>query len=138
MNELIQPSTPLWMNILLITLTVAFPVFMCCFFVAAINRNEKLGEFSLKVGMISFFLCLGLVMVSVIIGGYMMSNPNAYTIIKTDDTIRVNSKSDWVADLTYNILEHKNDVYYLEDPKHPKNLVKISDDELGKLTFSTE
>lgn len=133
MHELIQPSTPLWMNILLITLTVAFPVFMCCFFVAAINRNEKLGEFSLEAGMISFFLCIGLIMISVLIGGYMIPNPNAYTITKTDDIIRVNSKSDWVANSTYNILEYKNGTYYLEDPGHPKNLIKISDDELDKM-----
>lgn len=133
MNELIQPSTPLWMNILLISLTVAFPIFMCSFFFAAITRNEKLGEFSLKASMTSFFLSIGLIMISVFIGGYMISNPNAYTITKTDDTIRVNSKSDWVANSTYNILEYKNGVYYLEDPGHPKNLIKISDDELDKM-----
>lgn len=138
MNELIQPSAPLWMNILLISLTVAFPIFMCSFFFAAITRNEKLGEFSLKASTTSFFLCIGLIMMSVLIGGYMISNPNAYTVTKTDETIHVNSKSNWVADSTYNILEYKNGVYYLEDPKHPKNLIKISDDELGKIMTSTE
>lgn len=59
-----------------------------------------------------------------------MQNPNAYTITKTDDTIRVNSKSDWVANSTYNIIEHKNGYYYLEGSDNPKKLVKISDDEL--------
>lgn len=133
MNELIQPSTPLWMNILLISLTVAFPIFMCSFFFTAITRNEKLGEFTLKASMTSFFLCIGLIMISVLIVDYMISNPNAYTITKTDDTIRVNSKSNWVANSTYNILEYKNGVYYLEDPTHPKNLIKISDSELDKM-----
>ena len=133
MNELIQPSTPLWMNILLISLTVAFPIFMCSFFFTAITRNEKLGEFTLKASMTSFFLCIGLIMISVLIGDYMISNPNAYTITKTDDTIRVNSQSNWVANSTYNILEYKNGVYYLEDPTHPKNLIKISDSELDKM-----
>lgn len=133
MGNLISPSAPLWMNILLITLTVSFAVFMCGLFVAFITRNEKLGEFSIKAGMISFCSTIGLAIVFVIVSGYMMENTSVYTITKTDTSILVNSKSDWIANSTYNILNHKDRTYYLEDPKHPKNLIKIFDDELDKM-----
>ena len=133
MNELVQISAPDWANILLLTLTFIIGLSMISYFVAFIMRSEKLGEFSIYSGIISFISFMVFTVVGVCIIGYTMANPNAYTIAKTDDTIRVNSKSDWVVNLTYNILEHKNGYYYLEDPKHPTNLVKISDDELNKM-----
>lgn len=133
MNELVQISAPWWANILLIALTFIIGLSMISYFVAFIMLSEKLGEFSIYSGIISFISFMVFTVVGICIVGYTMANPNAYTITKTDDTIRVNSKSDWVANSTYNILEHKNGVYYLEDPKHPKNFIKISDDELDKL-----
>lgn len=133
MNELIQPSAPEWASILLLTLICMFGLSMIIYFVAFVMRSEKLGEFSIKLGIISGPSFIGLMMIIVCIVGSVMSNPNTYTITKTDDTIRVNSKSDWVANSTYNILEHKNGYYYIEDPTHPKNLIKISDDVLNKM-----
>ena len=133
MNELIQPSAPEWANILLLTLMGMISLSTMIYFAAFVKRSEKLGEFSIYLGAISLISFMVSIVVGICIIGYTMSNPNAYTITKTEDTIRVNSKSDWVKNLTYNILEHKNGYYYLEDPKHSTNLVKISDDELNKM-----
>lgn len=133
MENLVSPSAPLWVNILLITLIVIIVVSVFSFGVAAITFNGKLGQISLNIGLISMFSFLGLVMLFVLIGGFMMENPKAYTITKTDDTILVNSKSDWIANATYNIINHKDGIYYLEDTTNPKNLIKISDDELKQM-----
>lgn len=133
MNELIQPSVPDWANILLLTLLAMISLSMIIYFVAFAKRSEKLGEFSIYLGAISLISFMVSIVVGICIIGYMMQNPNTYTITQTDETIHVNSKSNWVADSTYNILEHKNGTYYLDDPRHPKNLIKLSDDELDKM-----
>lgn len=133
MNELIQPSAPLWTSILLVTLIAIIVVSIFSFFVAALNHNTKLGQISLytaTASMISFF---GLLIVIVFISEYVMTNPKAYIITKTDTSILVNSKSDWIANSTYNIVNHKDGTYYLEDTSRPRNLIKISDDELEQM-----
>ena len=133
MNELIQISTPEWANILLLTLSVIVVVSVFSFGFVALALNGKVGQISLNIAGISMLSFLGLTMLFVLIGGFMAENPNAYTITKTGDTIRVNSKSDWVADSTYNILEHKNGIYYLYNSERAKYLVQISDDELKQM-----
>lgn len=133
MNELIQISAPEWANILLITLAAMISISMIIYFVAFSRFNEKLGEFSIYLGMISLISFMVVIVVGICIVGYTMTNPNAYTITKTNDTIRVNSKSDWLADSTYNILEHKNGIYYLYNSERPKYIVQISDDELKQM-----
>lgn len=133
MNELIQPSAPLWASILLVTLIAIIVVSIFSFFVAALNRNTKLGQISMytaTASMISFF---GLLIAIVFISWHVMTNSNTYTITKTDTSILVNSKSDWIANSTYNIVNHKDGTYYLEDTSRPRNLIKLSDDELGKM-----
>lgn len=133
MNELVQISAPGWANILLIALSVIIVISVFGFAFAAFAFNGKLVQISLNIAGVSMLSLLGLNMVFVLVGGFVIENPNAYTITKTDDTILVNSKSDWIANSTYNILEHKNGIYYLYDSEHPKNLVKISDDELKQM-----
>lgn len=133
MENLIRPTTPHWMVILLISLIVVAVVSMIGFIISIVNRNGKLGELSIYGLATSMFSVMGLSMLFTIIGGYMISNPTAYTITKIDDTILVNSKSNWIENSTYNIINHKNGNYYLEDGTHPKNLIKISDDELKQM-----
>ena len=133
MNELVQISAPGWANILLIALSVIIVISVFGFAFAAFAFNGKLVQISLNIAGVSMLSLLGLTMVFVLVGGFVIENPNAYTITKTDDTILVNSKSDWITNSTYNILEHKNGIYYLYDSEHPKNLVKISDDELKQM-----
>jgi hypothetical protein len=133
MNELVQISAPGWANILLIALSVIIVISVFGFAFAAFAFNGKLVQISLNIAGVSMLSLLGLTMMFVLVGGFVIENPNAYTITKTDDTILVNSKSDWIANSTYNILEHKNGIYYLYDSEHPKNLVKISDDELKQM-----
>lgn len=133
MNELVQISAPGWANILLIALSIIIVISVFSFGFAALAFNGKLVQISLNIAGVSMLSFLGLTMVFVLVGGFVIENPNAYTITKTDDTILVNSKSDWIANSTYNILEHKNGIYYLYDSEHPKNLIKLSDDELDKM-----
>lgn len=133
MNELIQPSSPLWASILLVTLIVIIVVSIFSFFVAALSRNTKLGQISMYTATASMTSFFGLLIAIVFVSGYVMTNPNTYVITKIDDTIRVNSKSDWIANSTYNIVNHKDGTYYLEDTSRPRNLIKLSDDELDKM-----
>lgn len=133
MNELVQISAPDWVNILLLTLTFIIGLSMISYFVAFIMRSAKLGEFSIYSGIISFISFMVFTVVGVCIIGYTMANSNTYTITKTDTSILVNSKSDWIANSTYNIVNHKDGTYYLEDTSRPRNLIKLSDDELDKM-----
>lgn len=97
MNELIQPSAPIWASILLVTLIAIIVISIFSFFVAALNRNTKLGQISLNIATASMISFFGLLIAIVFISMHVMTNPNTYTITKTDDTILVNSKSDWIA-----------------------------------------
>lgn len=133
MNELIQPSSPLWASILLVTLIAIIVVSMFSFFVAALNHNAKLGQISMHTATASMISFFGLLIAIIFISEHVMTNPNTYVITKTDISILVNSKSDWIANSTYNIVNHKDGTYYLEDTSHPRNLIKISDDELDKM-----
>ncbi len=133
MNELIQPSSPLWASILLVTLIVIIVVSIFSFFAAALSRNTKLGQISLHAATASMISFFGLLIAIVFISMHVMTNPNTYTITKTDTSILVNSKSDWIANSTYNIVNYKDGTYYLEDTSRPRNLIKLSDDELDKM-----
>ena len=133
MNELVQISAPGWANILLIALIAIIVFSIFSFFVAALSRNTKLGQISLHTATASMISFFGLLITIVFISWHVTTNPNTYVITKTDDTIRVNSKSDWIANSTYNIVNHKDGTYYLEDTSRPRNLIKLSDDELDKM-----
>ena len=133
MNELIQPSAPLWASILLVTLIAIIVVSIFSFFFAALNRNTKLGQISMYTATASMTSFFGLLIAIVFISWHVMTNSNTYTITKTDTSILVNSKSDWIANSTYNIVNHKDGTYYLEDTSRPRNLIKLSDDELDKM-----
>lgn len=133
MNELIQISAPGWVSISLIVLTIISTCSIIGYFIGFITLNQKLGEFTIKLGVISFISLFALIIVSIAIGEYMMTNPSSYTVTKTENAIHINNKSEWVANSTYNIINHKNNIYYLENEEKPNHLIKISDDELNKM-----
>ena len=76
MNELIQPSSPLWASILLVTLIAIIVVSIFSFFVAAISRNTKLGQISLHTATASMISFFGLLIAIVFISEHVMTNPN--------------------------------------------------------------
>lgn len=133
MNELIQISAPGWVSISLIVLTIISTCSIIGYFIGFITLNQKLGEFTIKLGVISFISLFALIIVSIAIGEYMITNPSSYTVTKTENAILINSKSEWVANSTYNIINHKNNIYYLENEEKTNHLIKISDDELNKM-----
>ena len=133
MNEIIQISAPGWVSISLIVLTIISTCSIIGYFIGFITLNQKLGEFTIKLGVISFISLFALIIVSIAIGEYMITNPSSYTVTKTENTININSKSEWVANSSYNIINHKNNIYYLENEEKPNHLIKISNDELNKM-----
>ena len=133
MNELVHISAPGWVSISLIVLTIISTCSIIGYLIGFITLNQKLGEFTIKLGVISFISLFTLIIVSLVIGGYMMTNPSSYTVTKTENTIHINNKSEWVANSTYNIINHKNNIYYLENEEKPNHLIKISDDKLNKM-----
>lgn len=133
MNQLIQISAPGWVSISLIMLTIISTCSIIGYLIGFITLNQKLGEFTIKLGATSFISLFTLIIVSLTIGGYMMTNPSSYTVTKTENTIHINNKSEWIANSTYNIINHKNNIYYLENEEKPNHLIKISDDELNKM-----
>ena len=48
----------------------------------------------------------------------------------------MNSQSEWVKNATYDIISHKDGIYYLKDPIHRHKFIELSDDELSQILAS--
>jgi hypothetical protein len=82
-------------------------------------------------------MSLGLMMIIYIaIVGHAPIDKKSYTITRTDDAVIVNSQSEWVKNATYDIISHKDGIYYLKDPIHRHKFIELSDDELSQILAS--
>lgn len=80
-------------------------------------------------------MSLSFVIASIIaIIGVIPDNNKSYTITKTNDTINITSHSDWIKNSTYNIIVHKNNIYYLENSEKKDKVIKIPDKEFEGIT----
>lgn len=80
-------------------------------------------------------MSLSFVIASIVaIIGVIPDNNKSYTITKTNDTITVTSHSDWIKNSTYNIIAHKNNIYYLENSERKDKVIKIPDKEFEGIT----
>ena len=114
MDKLVLYTLPNYINITLIILLVVIVTSFITFIFATITEKENLSVVTHVTFIISLILSV-VILVSASITSRIIVDEQSYTIIKTDDTIRVNSHSDWVDNTTYNIIGHKDGVYYLED-----------------------
>ena len=133
MDKLIIYTLPNYINITLVILLVVIVTSVITFIFAAITDKETLGISANAVLIISLMLSM-VIAVSASIASRIIVDEKSYTITKTDDIVRVNSHSDWIDNTTYNIIGHKDGVYYLEDRERSKNLIKLSDYEFEKIT----
>lgn len=133
MDKLVLYTLPNYINITLIILLVVIVTSFITFIFATITEKENLSVVTHVTFIISLILSV-VILVSASITSRIIVDEQSYTIIKTDDTIRVNSHSDWVDNTTYNIIGHKDGVYYLEDRERSKNLIKLPDNEFEKIT----
>lgn len=133
MDKLVLYTMPNYINITLIILLVVIVTSFITFIFATITEKENLSMVTHATLIIALILSV-VIVVSTSITSRIVVNEQSYTITKTDDTIRVNSHSDWIDNTTYNIIGHKNGVYYLEDRERSKNLIKLPDNEFEKIT----
>ena len=133
MNNLIVPIIPGWVMMILLIIAIGFVISMFSFLIAFIIKNEKLGNFSNKMAMISSMSLLSFLMIFITIFGYITISAKPYVITKTNNIIRVNSNSQWVKNTTYNILKHENGIYYLMDDGYDPTIIKITEVELEKM-----
>lgn len=133
MDKLILYTLPNYINITLIILLVVIVTSFITFIFATITEKENLSMVTHATLIISLILSV-VILVSASITSRIIVDEQSYTIIKTDDIVRVNSHSDWIDNTTYNIIGHKDGVYYLEDRERSKNLIKLPDNEFEKIT----
>lgn len=133
MEKLIIHTLPNWIDIplkiLLVIIVISFPTFIY----AAAKNKFKLYVVSHLI--LSISMSLSFVIASIIaIIGVIPDNNKSYTITKTNDTINVTSHSDWIKNSTYNIIAHKNNIYYLENSERKDKVIKIPDKEFEIIT----
>lgn len=133
MDKLILYALPNYITITLIILLVVIITSFITFIFATITEKENLSMVTHATLIISLILSV-VILVSASITSRIIVDEQSYTIIKTDDIVRVNSHSDWIDNTTYNIIGHKDGVYYLEDRERSKNLIKLPDNEFEKIT----
>lgn len=133
MEKLIVHILPNWIDIplkiLLVIIVISFPTFI---FAAAKNKF-KLYVVSHLILIISMSLSFVIASIIAIIS-VIPDNNKSYTITKTNDTINVTSHSDWIKNSTYNIIVHKNNIYYLENSERKDKVIKIPDKEFEGIT----
>ena len=133
MEKLIIHTLPNWIDIplkiLLVIIIISFPTFI---FAAAKNKF-KLYVVSNLILIISMSLSFVIASIVAIIG-VIPDNNKSYTITKTNDTITVTSHSDWIKNSTYNIIAHKDGIYYLENSERKDKVIKLSDEEFEQIT----
>lgn len=133
MDKLVLYTMPNYINITLVILLVVIVTSFITFIFATITEKENLSMVMHVTFIISLILSV-VIVVSASITSRIIVNEHSYTITKTDDTIRVNSHSDWVDNTTYNIIGHRDGRYYLEDEERQHSIIKLSDDEFEKIT----
>lgn len=132
MDKLVLYTMPNYINITLVILLVVVVASFAAFVFSVITNKETLGMITHATLLIALILSV-VILVSASITSRIVVNEQSYTITKTDDTIRVNSHSDWVDNTTYNIIGHRDGVYYLEDEERQHSIIKLSDDEVAKI-----
>ena len=132
MDKLIVYTLPNYINIPLIIITVMIVASFITLIFAAITDKETLGISANAVLIISLILSM-VIAVSASIASRIIVDEKSYTITKTDNIVRVNSHSDWIDNTTYNIIGHRDGVYYLEDRERQHSIIKLSDDEFAKI-----
>jgi hypothetical protein len=132
MDKLVLYTLPNYINITLIILLVVIVTSFITFIFATITEKENLSMVTHATLIISLILSV-VILVSACIISRIIVGEQSYTITKTDDTIRVNSHSDWVDNTTYNIIGHRDGRYYLNDEERQNTIIKLSDDEFAKI-----
>lgn len=130
MNEIITYKLPNSITIgLIILLSCAIGSFILLF-IAALMQNQKVAYISYITMLItmplSIIACFGIGIGAVYMAEKDIQN-HKYTIEKTDEQLIINSQSPWLKSMTYEIMTHKNETYYL---KNGKELKQIKDSEL--------
>ena len=113
MEKLIIPTLPNILNMIGIGITIVMGVSFIVFVIGIMTNKFKIA-----------------------IVGHAPIDKKSYTITRTDDAVIVNSQSEWVKNATYDIISHKDGIYYLKDPIHRHKFIELSDDELSQILAS--
>lgn len=130
MNEIINPTLPNSMIIGLIILVSLATLSILGLLITAFVKKPKVEYISYVTLMITMPLTI-IVGIGICIGPVYMAHKDIqnhkYTIEKTDEQLIITSQSPWLNSMTYEIITHKNETYYL---KNDKGLKEIKDSEL--------
>lgn len=132
MEKLVIHILPNWLDIPIKILTIIIVISFATFLFAAFIEKFKLYVISHLIFIISMLLSFMIICVITIVG-IMPDNSNAYTITKTDDTVLITSHSDWIDNTTYNIIGHRDGIYYLENDQHKNSIIKLKDEDFEKI-----
>lgn len=134
MNEIINPALPNIITIGLIILLSVATISFIGLFVAALLKKQKVAYVLYVTMLITMLIPMSLSIVAIIRTVLVAENiadkdiqNHKYTIEKTDERLIVTSQSPWLNSMTYEIITHKNETYYL---KNDKGLKEIKDREL--------
>lgn len=133
MEKIIVHILPNWIDIPIKILTITLVISFATFIFAAIKEKFKIFIIFHLTFIISMILSF-LIIFIIAIAGITPDKSNSYTITKKDNTITVTSHSDWIANSTYNIIAHKDGIYYLENTKTKDKVIKLPDKEFEQIT----
>lgn len=133
MEKLIVHTPPNWLDIPIKILTIILVISFATFLFAAFIEKFKLYVISHLIFIISMILSF-LIIFIIAITGIMPDNHESYTITKTDNTVLIKSHSDWIDNITYNIIGHKDGYYYLENDQRKNGTIKLKDEDFEKIT----
>ena len=129
MDKIVMNTIPNWANTVLIMFAVVIVISFAIFVYTAIIDDKKINSIANTTLNTTLVVTVAFSII-LFVTSFFIHHTEPYSITKTDDTIIVNSQSDWILNSTYTIVTHKNGFYYLENTENPQSVIKLSDNEL--------
>ena len=128
MDSFLIYTLPIWAIIAIIIFTV---LTVLCYVNLLFGKFSENIVKSLQIVMVLSVISCSLVCTISLAFFYRDTQNHKYKITKIGNEVVITSQSQWIKNVRYPILEHKNGNYYLE--QNPNKTIKISDERLSEL-----
>lgn len=128
MDSFLIYTLPIWAIIAIIIFTV---LTVLCYVNLLFGKFSENIVKSLQIVMVLSVISCSLVCAISLAFFYRDTQNHKYKITKIGNEVVITSQSQWIKNVRYPILEHKNGNYYLE--QNPNKTIKISDERLSEL-----
>ena len=125
MDSFLIYTLPIWAIIAIIIFTV---LTVLCYVNLLFGKFSENIVKSLQIVMVLSVISCSLVCAISLAFFYRDTQNHKYKITKIGNEVVITSQSQWIKNVRYPILEHKNGNYYLE--QKPNKIIKISDERL--------